>query len=94
MKILVVEDDKRVAELIQRGLLENGFDVTNAYDGLLGKKLAQQIHFDLIISDIILPEINGLQLCKELKQTRPNLPIILLTALGTTDDKVEGFDVS
>lgn len=92
MKILIVEDDLRVAELIQRGLEEQGFATTLAYDGLFGKKLALQQKFDLIITDIILPKINGIDLCKELKQSQPDTPIIMLTALGTTDDKVEGFD--
>lgn len=92
MKILIVEDDLRVAELIQRGLEEHGFSTTLAYDGLFGKKLALQQKFDLIITDIILPKINGIDLCKELKQSQPDTPIIMLTALGTTDDKVEGFD--
>ncbi len=92
MEILVVEDDQRVAELIQRGLRENGFNPTIAYDGISGKKLASQNQYDLIISDIILPKMNGLDLCKEIRQTQPDIPIIMLTALGTTDDKVEGFD--
>lgn len=58
----------------------------------LEKKLALQHKFDLIITDIILPKLNGIDLCKELKQSQPDTPIIMLTALGTTDDKVEGFD--
>ncbi len=92
MKVLIIEDDLRVAELIQRGLEEQGFETTLAYDGLSGKKLALQNDFDLIITDFILPKINGIDLCKELKQSKPDTPIIMLTALGTTDDKVEGFD--
>jgi len=92
MNILIVEDDLRVAELIQRGLLEQGFVPTMAYDGHSGKKLALQGNFDLIITDIILPKMDGLDLCKVIRQTRPDTPIIMLTALGTTDDKVEGFD--
>lgn len=92
MKILIIEDDSRVAELIQRGLEEQGFETTLAYDGLSGKKLAGQNVYDLIITDIILPKMDGIDLCKELKQSQPDLPIIMLTALGTTDDKVEGFD--
>jgi len=92
MKILIIEDDSRVAELIQRGLEEQGFETTLAYDGLSGKKLASQNDFDLIITDIILPKMDGIDLCKEIKQRQPDLPIIMLTALGTTDDKVEGFD--
>ena len=92
MNILVVEDDQRVAELIQRGLEENGFNPTLAYDGLSGKKLALNNTYDLIITDIILPKIDGLDLCKQIRKIQPGTPIIMLTALGTTDDKVEGFD--
>lgn len=92
MNILIIEDDQRVAELIQRGLEEQGFDATLAYDGLSGKKLALQEHYDLVITDVILPKIDGLDLCQLLKESKPDLPIIMLTALGTTDDKVEGFD--
>lgn len=92
MNILVVEDDQRVAELIQRGLEENGFNPTLAYDGLSGKKLALNNTYDLIITDIILPKIDGLDLCKQIREIQPGTPIIMLTALGTTDDKVEGFD--
>lgn len=92
MKILIIEDNQRVAELIQRGLEEQGFALTLAYDGLSGKKLALQNDYDLIITDIILPKIDGLDLCKQIRESRPDTPIIMLTALGTTDDKVEGFD--
>lgn len=91
-KVLLVEDDVRIAELIKRGLVEQGFSPNLAYDGLYGKKLALQEDFDLIITDIILPKFDGLELCKEIKKHKPDTPIIMLTALGTTDDKVEGFD--
>lgn len=92
MKILIIEDDQRVANLIKRGLEEEDLAVTVAYDGLSGKKLSLQGDFDLIITDIILPKIDGIDLCKLIRQTMPDIPIIMLTALGTTDDKVEGFD--
>ncbi|MDJ1506666.1 response regulator transcription factor [Xanthocytophaga agilis] len=92
MNILVVEDDERVAELIKRGLEEQGYSVTLAYDGQTGKRLIQQQEFTLVILDIILPKINGLELCQQIRKIRSSLPIIMLTALGTTDDKVEGFD--
>ncbi len=92
MQVLVIEDEQRVAELIQKGLQELGFQVTLAYDGEMGKKLALSKTFDLILMDLILPKINGIDLCKEIRLNYPNLPIIMLTALGTTDDKVEGFD--
>ncbi|MCL8006995.1 response regulator transcription factor [Gelidibacter japonicus] len=92
MRILIIEDDLRVAELLQRGLKEHGFTPTLAYDGISGKKLALQNDYDLIITDIILPKMDGIDLCRSLRQSKPNMPIIMLTALGTTDDKVDGFD--
>jgi DNA-binding response OmpR family regulator len=90
--ILVIEDDERVSELIRRGLAENGFVTDAAYDGISGKKLALQNDYALVITDIILPKMDGLELCKELRRQKPHLPVLMLTALGTTDDKVEGFD--
>ncbi|GAA4440135.1 response regulator transcription factor [Ravibacter arvi] len=91
-KILIVEDDERVSELIKRGLEEQGFEAMVAYDGASGKKLVLGKEYDLVITDIILPKLDGLDLCKQIRQANPDLPIIMLTALGTTDDKVEGFD--
>ncbi|MTG96621.1 MULTISPECIES: response regulator transcription factor [Myroides] len=92
VSILVIEDDIRVAELLQRSLEEQQYKVDVAYDGYMGRKLALQREYSLIITDVILPKINGIDLCKELKREIPQVPIIMLTALGTTDDKVEGFD--
>ncbi len=91
-KILIIEDEERVASLIRRGLEENGYEVIIAYDGEMGKKLSLMHDIDLIITDVVLPKINGIDLCKEIRKVKPNVPIIMLTALGTTDDKVEGFD--
>lgn len=90
--ILVIEDDPRMAELIKRGVEENGYNVTLASDGSEGLKQAQKQCFDLVITDIILPSLSGLEVCKTLKQINERYPIIMLTALGTTDDKVDGFD--
>lgn len=90
--ILLVEDDKRLSQLISRGLMENDMDVNTAYDGENALKLAELMHFDLIITDIILPLKNGLDFCREIKELKPNIPVIMLTALGTTDHKLEGFD--
>lgn len=89
--ILVIEDDERIANLVKRSLEEWEYEVSVASDGEIGKQLAYQNTYDLLILDIILPTINGLELCKEIKTVLPALPIIMLTALGTTDDKVEGF---
>ncbi|TGK17133.1 DNA-binding response regulator [Leptospira fluminis] len=92
MHILVIEDDVRVSELIKRGLEEEGFSISTAYDGEMASRIAVQNDFDLIIADIILPKMNGIELCKIIRNSKPEIPIIMLTALGTTDDKVEGFD--
>ena len=91
-KILIIEDDNRVAELIKRSLEELDYVVTVVNDGTLGKNLALNREFNLVITDIILPNSSGIELCKELKRIIPETPIIMLTALGSTDDKVEGFD--
>ena len=90
--ILLIEDDDRLATVIKRGLEEIGCKLTVAYDGLMGQKLALQEKYDVIITDIILPNITGLDLCKYVKSQKPEVSILMLTALGTTDDKVEGFD--
>lgn len=92
MPILIVEDDERLATLIKRGLEEHGYLPTVAYDGEMGLRLSAQTAFDLIITDIILPKMSGIDMCKQIRVTQPDVPVIMLTALGTTDDKVEGFD--
>lgn len=92
MKILVIEDEERVATLIKKGLEELDYSVTIALEGAVGKRLATGGLFDLVITDVLLPDINGVDVCKAIKAEMPDLPIIMLTALGTTDDKVEGFD--
>ena len=92
VNILVIEDDARMAELICRGLEEKDFTVTLRTNGSEGLSTAFRQRFDLIITDIILPGMNGLELCKQLKQMDEAYPVIMLTALGTTDDKVDGFD--
>ena len=90
--ILIIEDDQRLAEIIQRGLEENGFTTQVAYDGRMGLKLALANDYGLIVSDIVLPEMNGLEVCRKIRDNKPEIPILMLTALGSTDDKLEGFD--
>ena len=92
-RILIVEDEKRVADLLKVGLEENGYQALVAYDGDMGLRLFRSNSFQLIISDIILPKMNGFQLCQEIRKTDERIPILMLTALGTADDKLEGFDV-
>lgn len=90
--ILIIEDDPRVANLLMNGLEENGYQVMAAYDGLMGLRLFQAHSFDLVISDIVLPKMNGFELCKEIRKVNSCIPILMLTALGATDDKLDGFD--
>jgi len=92
MNILLVEDEPNVVSVISRGLSDEGFTVSVAPDGLIGKQLAANNQFDLIILDIMLPGINGLELCKIIKSETPNVPVIMLTALGTTENVVNGLD--
>jgi DNA-binding response OmpR family regulator len=92
MRILVVEDEPKVALFIKEGLEAQNHQVDIAYDGIMGEKLALQNPVNLIILDIIIPYINGLELCRRIKMSKPEIPIIMLTALGTTDDKVTGFE--
>ena len=92
IKILVVEDEQRVAELLKRGLEESGYQVELAYDGVWGLRLFRAGEFQMVISDVILPKMNGFELCKEIRNINNRVPVLMLTALGTTDDKLDGFD--
>ncbi|MGI6322798.1 MAG: response regulator [Bacteroidales bacterium] len=92
LKILVVEDEPKVASFIKKGLEENYYKADLAYDGIMAEKMALQNNYNLYILDIIIPFVNGLELCKKFKKFKPAVPVILLTALGTTEDKLEGFD--
>ncbi|MFI5221848.1 MAG: response regulator [Bacteroidia bacterium] len=92
MKILVIEDEPKVASFIKQGLEEQSNEVTVAFDGFFGKKLASENYYDVIIMDLMIPYMNGLDLCKTLRAEGLKTPILMLTALGTTDDKVTGLD--
>ena len=92
MKLLVIEDEQKVAAFLKEGLEEQGYEVNLAYDGYTGEKLALANTYQIILLDVIIPILNGLELCKKLKAAKPTTPILMLTALGTTDDKVTGLD--
>ena len=91
-RILVVEDEPKVASFIQRGLEENGFECKIALDGLMGKRMFDAEEYSLLILDLNLPYKNGIDLCQEIRKNNQKIPIIILTALGTTEDKLKGFD--
>lgn len=92
IRILLVEDEKKIADSLKKGLSEQNYNVQVAYDGREGKKLFETQKFDLVILDINLPELNGYSLCKKIRSRNSSIPIVMLTALSATDDKIEGFD--
>ena len=92
-RILLVEDEVNIASFIERGLKELGHDVIVAYDGEKGWAQAQNVEFGFLILDIIMPKMNGLELCSMYRKTFGyKTPIIMLTALGTTEDVVKGLE--
>lgn len=91
-KILIVEDEQKIADTLKFGLGEHGFCVEAAYNGDIGWKLFQVHPFDLVLLDINLPGMNGYELCKKIRATNVQVPIIMLTALSSLTDKIEGYD--
>jgi len=91
-KILIVEDEKKIADTLKFGLSEIGFHVEIAYDGKLGYRLFCAHDFNLVILDINLPGMNGYDLCKAIRSQNQHIPVIMLTSMGALDDKIEGYD--
>lgn len=92
LNILLVEDEISVGNLINKGLTERGYTISLAPDGKTGYDMASRSEFDLIILDIMLPELNGLELCRRLRNNKLTVPILMLTALGSTENIVTGLD--
>lgn len=92
MRILVVEDEHKIANAIQKGLKQESYAVDVAYDGESGFDLASTEEYDLIILDLMLPKMDGLQVCKNLRTQHNHVPILILTAKGQVEDKVTGLD--
>jgi DNA-binding response OmpR family regulator len=91
-RILVIEDEPGIVDFIQRGLSSQGFEVSTALDGIAGTEAALGEDVDLVVLDIMLPGRDGLELLGELRQTKPTLPVIALTARGAVEDRVAGLD--
>ena len=91
-KVLVVEDDNNIAELLRLYLQKDGFEVSHAADGGKAVEMAKEIQPDLVLLDIMLPVMDGWQVCRELRKTM-KMPIIMLTAKGETEDKVSGLEM-
>lgn len=93
MKILLVEDDNRIADALAEALTDHNYTVDIADNGQLGWEFVEAFPYDLIVLDIMLPKIDGISLCKQLRQTSYSMPILMLTAKDTSSDKVIGLDV-
>lgn len=91
-KILIIEDEQRLADVLKKQFEREEFTVEIAYDGYVGKQMIEANTYHLIILDINIPLINGYDLCKEIRISNKDIPIIMLTAFGTPDNKVTGFD--
>lgn len=92
IRILLVEDEPRIADTLRFGLEENGYEVSVAYDGQIGWRMFQNGEYNVVVLDINLPGLNGFELCKLVRAANAQIPIIMLTALSTLDDKIEGYD--
>jgi DNA-binding response OmpR family regulator len=91
-KILIIEDEANVVNLLKRGLEEEGYDISVAMDGLSGYDMAARHSFDLMVVDIMLPGMNGIEICRNLRSQKVSTPILMLTALGSTENIVTGLD--
>ncbi|ALI98275.1 response regulator transcription factor [Rufibacter tibetensis] len=92
LKILLVEDEAKLADMLQRGLKQEGYQVSVAMSGTTGLEMAQSFTFDVIILDIMLPEMSGVEVCKKLRQQELDTPILMLTALDSPENIVTGLD--
>lgn len=92
MKLLVVEDEPNLLSIIRKGLSESNNEVSVAMDGRTALEMIQEHNFDVVILDIMIPEINGIEICRRLRASKNFVPILLLTALGTTENVVTGLN--
>jgi DNA-binding response OmpR family regulator len=91
-KILIIEDEPKIADTLKLGLSEHDYHADVAYDGVMGQKLFNETKYDLVVLDINLPGINGYKLCKNFRSVNAQIPIIMLTSLIELNDKVEGYE--
>ena len=91
-RLLVVDDDDEIRELLEFDLAQSGYSVDTASDGLEGLNKAISSNYDLVLLDVMMPKMNGYDVCKNIRKTKPEMPVLLLTAKGTISDKTFGFD--
>lgn len=93
MRILLIEDEKHLSDVIKKGFTENGFALDQAFDGEEGLYLAESESYDVIILDVMLPKLDGIAVCKTLREKKIAIPILMLTAKAQVKDRVTGLDV-
>ncbi len=93
LRILLAEDEPKLGQIVQEELTREGYQTDVAYDGLVAEKLFKEHHYSLVLLDINLPYKNGLALCKEFREAKKGIPIIMLTALGEINDKMDAFNL-
>lgn len=91
MRILIVEDERRLSDIIKKGLIEEGFAVDQAFDGEEGQYLIESESYDVIVMDILLPKIDGIKICQNIRQKQNTVPILILTAKTQVEDRVIGL---
>lgn len=92
MRVLVVEDERRLAQVVRRVLEEEGHNVDLAYDGEEAISLAMDGSYDVIVLDVLLPKVDGVEVCRSLRRARVDIPVLMLTALDSIEDRVRGLD--
>ncbi|GAA4447351.1 response regulator transcription factor [Nibrella saemangeumensis] len=92
MKVLLVEDEERVVSFIRKGISAEGYEVAVAYDGRTGLSLFRKDVYDIIILDVNLPQMNGFELCRQIRAENEDVPVLMLTALDSLADKADGFN--
>jgi heavy metal response regulator len=92
MRILLIEDEKRLSHFVKKGLTENGFAVDQAFDGEEGLYLAEHETYDVVVLDVMLPKMSGVEVCRKLRELKKETPILMLTAKSKLENKLEGLD--
>ncbi|HEX6191335.1 MAG TPA: response regulator transcription factor [Chitinophagaceae bacterium] len=92
IRILIVEDEKKIADTLKQGLIEQGFPADATYDGDMGLRMFRSQPYNLVIIDVNLPGMNGIELCRAIRQLNQAIPVVMLTAMSAVEDKIEAFD--
>jgi DNA-binding response OmpR family regulator len=93
MKVLLVEDEAKVANFISKGLQEEGYNVDVAYDGKKGLELLKEFNYDIVLLDLMIPEVDGFQLLKNIRSWGIHTPVLIITAKSSKEDVVKGLDM-